>query len=256
MKNKLDELFERKTKDILSIFFTAGFPDLNNTGKVLEDSEQNGVDLVEIGIPYSDPLADGPVIQESSKIAIQNGMNLELLFKQLKERKTTIPVVLMGYLNSVMQFGVERFYEQCALNSVSGLILPDLPIDEFEKEHKALAETHNIKVIFLITPRTPIERVKKIDILSSGFIYVVSSNSITGNSQSSFTELQSFFDNLKNISLRNKTLIGFGINDHESFSNACKLANGAIIGSAFIRSQTKHVPISEFIDSIKNTQIA
>jgi tryptophan synthase alpha chain len=253
MKNKLKILFEQKQNDLLSIFFTAGYPNLNDTGKILKELEKNGVDLVEIGIPYSDPLADGPVIQGSSEIAIGNGMNLSVLFKQLKNTRTNLPIVLMGYLNTILQFGIEEFYKECSLTGISGIILPDLPLDEFEKEHKIFSEKYNINLIFLITPRTSAERIKKIDSLSTGFIYVVSSNSITGNSHSNFEDLRTFYSRLQ---LKNKTLIGFGISDHRSFSNACELANGAIIGSAFIRALSRKIPISEFIASIKNTQYA
>jgi tryptophan synthase alpha chain len=253
MKNKIDVLFETKEKDILSIFFTAGYPGVNDTTKILNELEENGVDLVEIGIPYSDPLADGPVIQQASTKAIKNGMNLELLFTQLNYRKATVSIILMGYLNSVLQFGIERFYQNCSLCGISGIILPDLPLDEFEKEHLPLSKKYNIHVIFLITPRTPVERIQRIDKLSSGFIYVISSNSITGNSHSNFEELERFYSQLR---LKNKTLIGFGINDHKSFSNACKLTNGAIIGSAFIRALDNNVPTHEFIVTIKNTQYA
>jgi len=256
MKNKIDQLFETKEKDILSIFFTAGYPNLNDTGKILNELQKNDVDLIEIGIPYSDPLADGPVIQQASQIAIENGMNLTLLFKQLSELKESIhtPIILMGYLNSVLQFGIEKFYEQCYLNSVSGVILPDLPLAEFEKEHAVFAIKFNVKVVFLITPNTSVERIKAIDTLSSGFIYVVSSNSITGNSHSNFDELNEFYTTLKQLPIKNKTLIGFGIRDHQSFINACNIGNGAIIGSAFISSLTKNDNISDFIDSIKQTQ--
>jgi tryptophan synthase alpha chain len=251
MKNKIDLLFERKKNNVLSIFFTAGYPHLNDTCRILGALAENDVDLVEIGIPYSDPLADGPTIQHSSETAIQNGMNLAILFTQLRKHKTDMPLVLMGYLNSVLQFGIERFYKECSLSGVSGIILPDLPLEEFEKEHKVLSDIYNIKVIFLITPRTSTERIKKVDSLSSGFIYVVSSNSITGNTQGNFEELQQLYSRVKFI---NKTLIGFGINDHHSFLKACKLSNGAIVGSAFLRSLTDHISISDFISSIKNTQ--
>lgn len=253
MKNKIDQLFLNKEKDILSIFFTAGYPKLDDTSRILKELNEHGADLIEIGIPYSDPLADGPVIQEASKIAIENGMDLNILFKQLSGINSNAPIILMGYLNSVLQFGLERFYEQCALNSVSGVILPDLPLDEFEKDHKALSEKHNIKVIFLITPKTSGERIQRIDSLSSGFVYVVSSNTITGNATDNFKELKDLF---KQLNLKNKALIGFGIHDHKSFSNACELANGAIIGSAFIRSLSKGETIENFIDSIKHSQTA
>jgi len=256
MKNKIDTLFETKKNNILSVFFTAGYPNINDTLGILKELQDNEVDLVEIGIPYSDPLADGTVIQNASQTAIGNGMNLNILFEQLPSvvSDIKIPIILMGYLNSVIQFGVEKFYENCSKNSVSGIILPDLPLDEFEKYHKQFANTYNIKVIFLITPNTSLERIKQIDDASTGFVYVVSSNSITGKSHQDFEALEKFFQQLNQIPLKNKTLIGFGINNHSSFAKASQLANGAIIGSAFIKALSHGQTISEFVDSIKKTQ--
>ncbi len=256
MKNKIDTLFETKENEILSVFFTAGYPHVNDTSRILEELQENEVDLIEIGIPYSDPLADGLVIQKSSQTAIENGMNLKLLFEQLSDMRSNIkvPIILMGYLNSVIQFGVEEFYQNCQENSVSGVILPDLPLAEFEKHHKQFANTYGVKVIFLITPHTNIERIKQIDAVSTGFIYVVSSNSTTGNSHQNFEALEKFYQQLHQIPLKNKTLIGFGINDHASFTKASKLAKGAIIGSAFIKALSKKQSISSFVNSIKNIQ--
>ncbi len=256
MKNKIDILFETKEKDILSVFFTAGYPQLNDTGRILKELQENNVDLIEFGIPYSDPLADGPVIQNASQQAINNGMNLNLLFEQLfKETSTiTIPIILMGYLNSVIQFGLEEFYKKCFENSVSGVILPDLPLSEFEDEHKRFADKYNVKVIFLITPNTSITRIKQIDALSTGFIYVVSSNSITGKGHTDFEALEKFYRQLHQIPLKNKTLIGFGINTNSSFKKATQLANGAIIGTAFINALSKEQSISAFINYINTTQ--
>lgn len=256
MKNKIDILFESKEKGILSVFFTAGYPHLNDTSGILKELQENEVDLIEIGIPYSDPLADGPVIQKASQTAIENGMNLKLLFEQLSAMGSIIkvPIILMGYLNSVIQFGVEEFYQKCHENSVSGVILPDLPLVEFEKYHKQFANTYGIKVIFLITPNTNLKRIKQIDSISTGFIYVVSSNSITGKSHQNFEALEKFYLQLDQMPLKNKTLIGFGIGDHISFRKASRLANGAIIGSAFIKALSQRQAISEFVDSIKNTQ--
>lgn len=256
MKNKIDELFERKEKNILSIYTTAGFPQLNDTTDIIRSLESNGVDLIEIGIPYSDPLADGPVIQDANQIAIENGMNLKLLFEQLDSIKNEIqtPIILMGYLNVIMQFGVEQFYYKCQEVNVSGVIIPDLPLDEYERFHKPFASSKGIKNIFLITPKTSIERIKLIDNLSDPFIYVVSSNSITGNDLSGFDQLEVFYDQLRSLQLKNKTLIGFGINNANKFNKACKLANGAIIGSAFIQSIKNKTTIPDFIHSIRQTQ--
>ncbi|MBK6522595.1 MAG: tryptophan synthase subunit alpha [Bacteroidia bacterium] len=256
MKNKIDTLFETKENGILSVFFTAGYPHLNDASRILKELQENGVDLIEIGIPYSDPLADGPVIQNASQTAIENGMNLELLFKQLDmaSSKIRVPLILMGYLNTVIQFGIEKFYKMCSENSVSGVILPDLPLQVFKKEHEAFASKYDIKVIFLITPNTSIERIKQIDAVCTGFIYVVSSNSITGNNHQNFETLEKFYAQLHQIPLKNKTLIGFGINDHASFTKASKLAKGAIIGSAFIKALSKKQSISSFLNSIKNIQ--
>jgi len=255
MKNKIETLFETKEKEILSVFFTAGYPKLNDTCRIIKELEENNVDLIEIGIPYSDPLADGPVIQQASQTAIENGMTLYLLFEQLSiTRSCNIPIILMGYLNSVVQFGVEKFYRKCSENFVSGIILPDLPLAEFEQKHKPYADKYDVKVIFLITPNTNLERIKQIDELSNGFIYVVSSNSITGKSYQNFEALEKFYQQLHKIPLKNKTLIGFGISDRLSFTKASQLANGAIIGSAFINALSKEQAISEFVDSIKNIQ--
>lgn len=256
MKNKIDQLFTRKEKNILSIYTTAGFPQLNDTPKIIRSLEAHGVDLIEVGIPYSDPLADGPVIQEANQKAIENGMNLKLLFEQLNSIKNEIqtPIILMGYLNVIMQFGVDLFYQNCHEANVSGVIIPDLPLDEYERFHKPFASSNGIKNIFLITPKTPIERIKMIDNMSDPFIYVVSSNSITGNDLSGFDQLEIFYDQLRSLHLKNKTLIGFGISKANKFESACKLANGAIIGSAFIQSLKNKNTIADFIHSIRQTQ--
>jgi len=255
MKNKLEKLFAEKKKDILSIYFTAGYPEKNSTIRVLKELQECGTDLVEIGIPYSDPLADGPTIQKAGQKAIQNGMTLELLFEQLQNSKSEIqiPIILMGYLNTIVQFGIENFYKGCSQSGVSGIIIPDLPIEEYELEHKIYSQKFNIHTIFLITPKTSIERIQLIDEHSSPFIYVVSSNSITGKSVDSFSKLERFYKNLETI--KNKTMIGFGIKDHQSFTKACKLANGAIIGSAFIHALSKDQNINDFINNITHSKI-
>ncbi len=253
MENKINQLFKEKKSNILSIYITAGFPELNDTVKNIRTLQELEVDLIEIGLPYSDPLADGPVIQEANKVAIINNMNLHLLFEQLyfSKEEIKIPIILMGYLNVIMQFGIELFYKRCAECNVSGVIIPDLPIEEYNSNHKYYAELNNVKNIFLITPKTSIERIKLIDSISDPFIYVVSSNSITGNTLSSFEELRSFYNQLNALQLKNKTLIGFGISNSSQYENACQLANGAIIGSAFISSIVNAQPAKNFIHNIR-----
>lgn len=236
MQNRIDKLFENKKEDILSVFFTAGFPRLNDTLPVLEALEQSEADMVEIGIPFSDPLADGPVIQQSSLIALENGMNLNLLFQQLKNLRVSIqkPILLMGYLNSVMQYGIERFYTKCSEVGIDGVILPDLPLEEFKLYHQKITKALNIKVIFLISPDTKPERVKQLDEASGGFLYLLSSNSTTGGAKGVSKQLS-----VKNLNEKNPVLIGFGIKGQKEFSEACEIANGAIIGSAFIELLSK-----------------
>ncbi len=209
MQNRIDALFERKQENILSIFLTAGYPNLNDTLSIIKILEKTDVDLLEIGIPFSDPIADGPIIQQSSMTALNNGMSLKVLFEQFQSLRTVtqLPILLMGYLNSVMQYGVETFYESCHNIGIDGVILPDLPIDEFDKVHKPLAEKYNIKIALIISPETPIKRIGLIDSKSTGFLYLVSSNSTTGNFK---TSNQNSFEPLKSITslaLKNKVLI-------------------------------------------------
>jgi tryptophan synthase alpha chain len=234
--NRLDELFSRKQQSILNIYCTAGFPKLNSTTELLLALQQHGADIIELGIPYSDPVADGPVIQQSNMQALGNGMTIELLFSQLASIKDqlTIPVVLMGYFNPVLQFGVERFCEMAAACGIAGIILPDLPVYEFEKKYKTIFDQHGLHVTFLISPLTSKERIKKADELSSGFLYAVASSATTGSVNNSEDRL-SYFKKIKNMKLRNPVLIGFGIKDKESFDQAAGYANGAIIGTAFIQ---------------------
>jgi tryptophan synthase alpha chain len=260
MQNRIDKLFERKEKNILSIFLTAGYPNRMDTPSIIKILDTTDVDLLEIGIPFSDPIADGPIIQQSSMTALDNGMTLNILFEQLQTLRTVtqLPVLLMGYLNSVMQYGVERFYESCHISGIDGVILPDLPINEFDEIHKTLAEKYNIKVVLIISPETSIKRIELIDSKSSGFLYLVSSNSTTGNFK---TSNQNLFEPLKSITslpLKNKILIGFGIKGQKEFSEACELANGAIIGSSFIQllshSTNLEKDIPEFITTFKTIQ--
>jgi tryptophan synthase alpha chain len=257
--NRIKDLFKSKNKDILSIYFTAGFPELSSSMEILKQLEESGVDMVELGIPFSDPLADGPVIQHSSEVALQNGMNMDLLFEQTKEfrKQISIPVILMGYLNPLLQYGVEKFLQRAAENDFDGLIIPDLPIREYELHYKQLFEKYNLKNIFLITPNTTQERIKKIDALSDGFIYLVSTAGTTGTTgtRDSFsTEQEGYFKRIASYKLNNPLLAGFGISNSKTFEQACLHTNGAIIGSAFIKAlQTGEdkPQIEKFIGSIK-----
>lgn len=226
----------QENKKLLSIYFTAGFPQLNDTVSIIEELEKSGVDMIEIGLPFSDPLADGPTIQQSSTIALENGMTTKLLFEQLKNiRKTVqIPLLIMGYFNPILQFGMEKFCQECAEIGIDGLIIPDLPLDVFEAEFKTIFECYNLKNIFLITPQTSEERILKIDSLSDSFIYMVSSSSTTG-SQNSFGETQqNYFKKVAKMNLKNPQIVGFGISNRETFSQATEYQKGAIVGSSFI----------------------
>lgn len=245
--NAIQKLFENKDKNILSIYFTAGFPQLNDTEIILNALQDHGADMIEIGMPYSDPLADGPVIQNSSMKALQNGMTIKKLFGQLERAKKEIklPLILMGYLNPVLQYGFKKFCLDAKDAGISGIILPDLPISEYEKEYRKFMEENGLDFIFLITPETSEERIRKIDSLSKGFIYAVSSSSITGKNTDMKAQ-ENYFRRIKDMNLKNKILIGFGIRDHQTFSTACKYAAGAIIGTAYIKA----IENAENIDSI------
>lgn len=249
--NRINKLFETKKENILSVYFTAGFPKLNDTVEIILQLEKNGVDLIEIGIPFSDPTADGPTIQRSSETALKNGMSLELLFEQLKDirKSVKIPLVLMGYFNPVYQFGVERFCEKCAEIGIDGTILPDLPLNEFEGEYKDIFAKNNLHNILLITPQTSENRIRQIDAACSGFIYMVSSSSTTGTGKKVEDFQISYFERIQKMDLKNPRLIGFGISDHATFANACKYANGAIIGSAFVKSFNPELQIEESISA-------
>ncbi|WP_119078911.1 tryptophan synthase subunit alpha [Chitinophaga alhagiae] len=235
--NRIDQLFSTKGQNILNIYCTAGYPALHDTVTIVEALQQSGADMVELGMPFSDPLADGPVIQDSSTRAIANGMRISVLFEQLKDfrSKVTIPVVLMGYLNPVLQFGVENFCRACAEVGVDGLILPDLPMDEYENEYRPLFEQYGLHLIFLVTPETTEARIRKIDSLSKGFVYAVSSSSTTGKNKD-MTGQEAYFARLKAMGLKNPVLVGFGIRDKGTFQAACASSNGAIIGTAFVKA--------------------
>jgi tryptophan synthase alpha chain len=236
--NRIKSLFAKKQRDILNIYFTAGYPGLQDTETIILALEKAGVDLIEVGMPYSDPLADGPTIQESGTAALHNGMNLPLLFEQLEavRAKTEIPLVMMGYFNQVMQYGEKAFFEKVAQVGVDGLILPDLPLFEYENHYRALLEDLGLSISFLISPQTPTERVQKVDELSDGFVYMVSSSSITGAKSEISQQQIDYFQRIDAMQLKNPRLIGFGISNRASFLQACQYAQGAIIGSAFINA--------------------
>ncbi len=236
--NRIKKLFQQKKNNILNIYFTAGYPNLNDTETVILNLAQSGVDLIEIGMPYSDPLADGPTIQESGTAAIENGMNVDLLFEQIERvrQHTQVPLVMMGYFNQVMQYGEEKFFKRAAAVGVDGLILPDLPIYEYENFYRKMIEEAGLTVSFLITPQTKEDRIRKVDELTEGFIYVVSSAAITGGSGGISEAQIAYFNRINAMNLRNPRLIGFGISDKKSFDTASEYARGAIIGSAFIRA--------------------
>jgi tryptophan synthase alpha chain len=236
--NRLQQLFKQKKKNILSIYFTAGYPNLNCTMQIAEALEKSGADFIEIGFPYSDPVADGPVIQASSKQSLDDGMTLELLFEQLKDlRKTiTIPILLMGYFNPVLQYGVENFCKACKAIGVDGCIIPDLPMYEYEEMYLPFFEENGISNIFLVTPQTSEERIHKIDSLSNAFIYLLSSAATTGKNLDVSAEARAYFKRIKDMNLNSPLVIGFGISDKETFDTANEYASGAIIGSAFVKS--------------------
>ncbi len=250
----IQELFMKKEKNILSIYFTAGFPHLEDTQKILISLQAHGADMIEIGMPYSDPLADGPVIQKSSMKALENGMTIKTLFEQLKNFKNenNVPLILMGYLNPVLQYGFEKFCKEARNLGISGIILPDLPLTEYENEYMQVLKENELDFIFLITPDTSEERIRKINSLTTGFIYAVSSSSITGT-DIDMNAQENYFQRLKSLNLKNKILIGFGIRDRSSFQQACKYASGAIIGTAYIKAIENAKNINETTQGFLNS---
>lgn len=235
--SRIGELFNRKQQEILNVYFTAGFPRLEDTLPVMRALQQHGADMIELGMPYSDPLADGPVIQQSSSRALANGMTIPKLFEQLQDfrRDIGLPVVLMGYLNPVLQYGFERFCADAAAAGIDGLILPDLPVGEYERKWGAVIRQYGLDFSFLVTPETPPDRVRRLDELSSGFLYAVSSSSTTGGPQGPQLS-EEYLRRLQSAGLKNPVLVGFGIRDAAGFRDACRYANGAIVGSAYIKA--------------------
>ncbi|MBB6328730.1 tryptophan synthase alpha chain [Algoriphagus iocasae] len=254
--NRIHTLFNTKKERVLSIYFTAGFPELESTMEIMEAIQAGGADIIEIGVPYSDPVADGPTIQDSNMIALENGISLKKIFEQLKgfRAKIRIPVVMMGYLNPIMQYGMEEFCKKCKEVGVDGLILPDLPMQQFIDDYKALFEEYGLVNTFLISPQTSEKRIREIDQNTNGFIYMVSSHSITGAKAGISEEQIAYFERVKAMNLKNPRLIGFGISDAETFSKASEYSNGAIIGSAFIKtvkgSKNLNEDIQKYLKSV------
>jgi tryptophan synthase alpha chain len=237
--NRINQKLQ-EDKKLLSIYFTAGYPNIDDTISIIQNLENNGVDMIEIGLPFSDPLADGPTIQASSTQALKNGMTTEVLFKQLKDirKSVTIPLIIMGYFNPMLQYGVEAFCKKCQEIGIDGLIIPDLPVDVYHDEYKATFEKYGLINVFLITPQTSDERIRYIDSISNGFIYMVSSASTTGAKSGFGDEQTAYFKRIANMNLKNPQIVGFGISNNETFTQATKYAKGAIIGSAFVKHVT------------------
>ena len=254
--SRIKKLFEQKSNRVLNVYCTAGYPHLNSTLEVMKALQENGADLIELGMPYSDPLADGPVIQNSGLVALANGMTIETLFAQLKDsrKEINVPIILMGYMNPVLQYGFDRFCKEAAAVGVDGLILPDLPEYEFETEYGAIIKANGLDFIFLVTPETSEERIEKLDSLSTGFLYAVSSSSTTG-SDKNMTDVNAYLLKLKNMGLKNPVLVGFGIKDKQTFDTACANSNGAIIGTAYIKALENTTDVSETTKNFLKTII-
>ena len=239
--NRINQKMQ-ENKKLLSMYFTAGYPLLNDTVKIIQNLEASGIDMIEIGLPFSDPLADGPTIQNSSTAALKNGMTTKVLFEQLKDirKSVTIPLILMGYFNPMLQYGVEAFCKKCNEIGIDGLIMPDLPLDVYQEQYEAIFKKYDLKNIFLITPQTSDKRIRQIDAASDAFIYMVSSASVTGSKSGFGNEQTAYFKRIDAMNLNNPQVVGFGINNAETFQQATKSAKGAIIGSAFIKHLTEH----------------
>ncbi|MBN2805779.1 MAG: tryptophan synthase subunit alpha [Prolixibacteraceae bacterium] len=256
--NRLQQKLNDKKEGLLTVYFTAGYPNLDDTATIIKELEAAGADMVEVGMPFSDPVADGPVIQQSNLKALKNGMSIKLLLEQLKaiKNEVTIPILLMGYINPIWKFGVEKFMAACEDSGVTGLILPDIPLDEFIRDYQPLYEKHHLSSVFLVTPQTSNERIKQYDEVCTGFIYMVSSASTTGANKAVDQQKQiEYFERVKSLHLKNPTQIGFNIKDKDSFNRACEHANGGIIGSAFIKKLAEEgeleTKVKEFVKGIR-----
>jgi tryptophan synthase alpha chain len=254
--NRLNHLFATKKDNLLSIYYTAGYPAIDTTIDIAEALEKAGADFLEVGFPYSDPVADGPTIQNSSQQALDNGMTLNMLFEQLKDlrKRVSIPILLMGYVNPIVQYGVERFCKKAAEVGVDGIIVPDLPMYEYETMYAGFFKDNNLSNIFLVTPQTSADRIRKIDTLSNSFIYLLSSSSITGGSLNVSDSIEAYYTRVKAMELNNQIIIGFGISDNATFKKACQYANGAIVGSKFVKlleNENYMDKIPDFIRSIR-----
>src|SRR5947209_7579177 len=255
--SRIGKLYTEKKNKVLNVYCTAGYPELESTIPVLKALQDNGADVIELGMPYSDPLADGPVIQASGTKALANGMTIAVLFKQLESfrKQIHIPVVLMGYLNPVLQYGFERFCAEASRLGIDGLIIPDLPMHEFETEYGSVINKYGLDFTFLITPETSEERIRKVDTLSSGFLYAVSASSITGTPKD-FETVEHYLQRINKMNLKNPVIVGFGIKDKATFESACRFSNGAVIGTAYIKAIENagnvELKTKEFIKSILN----
>lgn len=252
--NKIKTTIEQRKGPLLNIYFTAGYPRLDSTAEILSGLDRHGVDLIEIGMPYSDPMADGPVIQKSSAQAIQNGLTLDILFEQIHSVSSdiSVPLIMMGYLNQMMQYGEKRFLEMAFSAGIRGLIIPDLPPELYEEQYQKMFQDHGMEIIFLVTPQTSEERIRYIDALSDSFLYAVSDSSITGGTSAISDAQIAYFERLRNLNLKNPFMVGFGISDHNSFSRVTQEAPGAIVGSAFINFIKQHIP-DEDLDTVIQT---
>ena len=250
--NRINQLLYSNTKGILSVYFTAGYPNLDDTAPIIRELEKKGVQMVEIGIPFSDPMADGPVIQNASTQALSNGMTLKLLFEQIRDIRhhVKIPLILMGYLNPIMQYGFESFCRKCVECGVDGMIIPDLPFKDYQEKYRIIAERYNLKIIMLITPETSEERIRMIDEHTNGFIYMVSSAATTGAQNEFDAEKKNYFKRIEAMKLNNPRLIGFGISNKATFKAACEHASGAIIGSKFVTLLGEEETISAAVDNL------
>jgi tryptophan synthase alpha chain len=259
--NRIDKLFKEKKTNILSVYFTAGYPELDSTVTIIKALEASGADMIEIGMPFSDPMADGPVIQNSNQKALRNGMTLKVLFDQLENirNEVKIPLLLMGYLNPVLQFGMEDFCKRSVETGIDGVILPDLPPLYYLKEHKAIFDKYNLYNILLISPQSTPERIREIDRISKGFVYMVSSSAVTGTRGNFQDDQLLYFTRVNKMTLTNPRLIGFGISNHETFIRSAKYANGGIIGSAFVKALGSNRDmlrnINEFIQGIRSASV-